>query len=704
MIAKRISDSLGLSTDAVSKVLTLLDAGSSIPFIARYRKEATGSMDEVVLSQIQDQYQKLVELDKRRESILESISEQGKLTPELKIKIEQATSLSALEDLYLPYKPKRKTRADVAKANGLEPLAKILFQQRERDPEGLALRYVNDVVPDLQAALAGARDIIAEWIHEDIRIRQIVRKHFSRSAVIQSKIVRGKEDEGKTYRDYFQWSEALSKCPSHRLLAMRRGEDEGFLRLKIEPDSESCLQDLRRQLLTGSGPCTVQVNEALEDAYKRLLQPAIETEFRQSSKEKADAEAIAVFTENLKQLLLASPLGEKAVMGIDPGFRTGCKIVCLDRNGLLKHHSTIFPHPPQEEINKSIERIRHLVDQWKIEAIAIGNGTAGRETLDFLRTQGLDQKLHLYLISESGASIYSASETAREEFPDLDLTVRGAISIGRRLMDPLAELVKLDPKSIGVGQYQHDVHQKELQQSLDRTISHCVNRVGINLNTASKHLLQHVSGLGPALAQSIVNYREKIGRFENRQQLKQVPRLGEKAFEQCAGFLRIRDAENPLDNTAVHPERYGLVKRMASELNCPLTELIRNVELQKKIPLEKYLDGETGLPTLKDILNELEKPGLDPRGEASPFEFSSVRKMEDLHEGMTLPGIITNITQFGAFVNIGLKENGFIHISQLADRFVKNPLDVVHLQQQVSVRILSVDIERKRIACSLKKE
>lgn len=702
MYAERIAPILQISAKNVKAVVALLDEGATVPFIARYRKEATGSLDEVQIGDIQTWLKKLQELDKRRESILQSIEEQGKLTPELRAKIEAAQSMTELEDLYLPYKPKRKTRATMAIEKGLEPLAKRLFQQRDNDVEFLAQPFVNDQVPTVADALQGARDIIAEWISEDIKVRDKVRRHFEKGAVISSRVVKGKDDAAAKYRDYFQWDEPLKNCPSHRLLAMRRGEDEGFLRVGISPDEERVLPDLDDMVIVGRSEAAREVQTALKDSYKRLLQPAIETEFRNISKEKADQEAIRVFTENLRQLLLSAPLGEKRVLGIDPGFRTGCKLVALDANGNLLRNTAIYPHEPQRQVFESTALIEDWVEKYQIDAISVGNGTAGRETMDFLRNIRFSRPVEVYQVNEAGASIYSAGEVAREEFPNEDITVRGAVSIGRRLMDPLAELVKIDPKSIGVGQYQHDVNQTHLKESLDRTVESCVNAVGINLNTASKHLLAYVSGLGPSLAQNIVTHRSENGPFKKRSELKKVARLGEKAFEQCAGFLRIRDAENPLDNTAVHPERYELVQRMAADLGCRVEDLIRDRAKRQGVDLKRYVSGDVGLPTLQDILKELEKPGLDPRGAAKPFEFGNVRSLEDLQVGMVLPGIVTNITAFGAFVDIGIKDSGLVHVSQLADKFVRNPSEVVSLNQQVTVRVVEIDYQRKRVALSMK--
>jgi uncharacterized protein len=702
VIAQRISPLLHLPAPSVAAVLELLESGATIPFIARYRKEATGSLDEVHISDIADLWKKIQELDKRRTAILQSIEEQGKLTPELRQTIEAAATMTELEDLYLPYRPKRKTRATAAIEKGLEPLAKRIYAQRDREVESIAAQYITDQVPGVDEALQGARDIIAEWINEDKKARDRVRRHFDKGAVIASRVVKGKEKEADKYRDYFEWSEKLAQCPSHRLLAMRRGEEEGFLRVAIAPDEERAVQELEDLYIIGSGAAATQVRMALKDSYKRLLQPSIETEYRNSSKEKADVEAIRVFTDNLRQLLLAAPLGEQRVMGIDPGFRTGCKIICLDENGNLLHNTTIYPHEPQRQVFESQAALTALTGRYKITAIAVGNGTAGRETVDFLRGVRFEEPVEIFTVSEAGASIYSASEVAREEFPDYDLTVRGAVSIGRRLMDPLAELVKIDPKSIGVGQYQHDVQQTLLKQSLDRTVESCVNSVGINLNTASKHLLTYVSGLGPVLAQNIVQYRAENGPFKKRSDLKKVPRLGDKAYEQCAGFLRIRGAQHPLDNTAVHPERYALVEEMATDLQCSVADLIRDKALRSRVEPKKYVRGDVGLPTLQDILKEMDKPGLDPRGNAKAFEFGNVRTLEDLQPGMVLPGIVTNITNFGAFIDIGVKESGLVHVSQMAHKFVRNPMEVVQLGQQVTVRILEVDVARKRVTLTMK--
>lgn len=697
--APRIAPLTGIPARKVEAVIELLESGATIPFIARYRKEATGELDEVEIAEIQDAWKKMQELDKRREVILQSIEEQGKLTPELRRAIEQAATMTELEDLYLPYRPKRKTRASMAIEKGLEPLAKRIYSQTDNSGiANLAARFINDQVATVEDALQGARDIIAEWVSEDLKARDKVRRHFARGAEIASRLVKGKEEEGAKYRDYFEWSEPLAKCPSHRLLAMRRGEEEGFLRVGIAPEEELAVNDLDKMFVTGYGEAANEVRMAVKDCYKRLLQPGIETEFRNSSKEKADTEAIRVFAENLRQLLLSAPLGEKRVMGVDPGFRTGCKVVCLDANGNLLKYTAIFLHNPFE----AQAEIENLVEKFAIEAISVGNGTAGRETMDFLRKINFRTPVEIFQVNEAGASIYSASEVAREEFPKEDLTVRGAVSIGRRLMDPLAELVKIDPKSIGVGQYQHDVNQTLLKDGLDRTVESCVNAVGINLNTASKHLLTYVSGLGPVLAKNIVDFRAENGAFTKRSDLKKVPRLGDKAFEQCAGFLRIREAKNPLDNTAVHPERYALVEEMAADLGCKVLDLVRDKDKRASIDLKKYVRGDVGLPTLKDILKEIEKPGLDPRGAAKSFEFANVHSLDDLHPGMILPGIVTNITNFGAFVDIGVKDSGLVHVSQLSDKFVRDPMEVVSLGQQVMVRVVEVDYGRKRVALSMK--
>lgn len=704
--SQMIAAELKLPAHRIANTLKLLQGGATIPFISRYRKEATGGLDEVQIGDIQTRYEKLCELSKRKETVLSTIEEQGKLTPELKARISACWNTTELEDIYLPFKPKRKTRAEAARAKGLEPLALLLMMQKENNLAAKVRNFVKGEVKDEEDALKGARDILAEQISEDERSRNLMRNQFQRQALIQSKVVKGKEAEEASakYRDYFDFCEPLKKCSSHRLLALRRGESEGVLKVTIFPEDEDmCNERLQRLFIRANNECAHQVEEALTDAYKRLLKPAIETEFAALSKEKADEEAIRVFAENLRQLLLAPPLGQKRVMGIDPGFRTGCKVVCLDAQGTLLHNEAIYPHPPKSEYAQAARKIVKLVEQYKIEAIAIGNGTASRETEQFVTSQRYDREVQVFVVSEDGASIYSASKTAREEFPDYDVTVRGAVSIGRRLMDPLAELVKIDAKSIGVGQYQHDVDQTKLKASLDQTVESCVNLVGVNVNTASKHLLTYVSGLGPTLAQNIVDYRTENGPFESRRQLLKVPRMGAKAYEQCAGFLRIPQAKNPLDNSAVHPESYPIVEQMAKDLNCTVADLIKDKELRSKIDLKKYVTDTVGLPTLTDILQELDKPGRDPRQKIQVFEFDkNVRTLDDLQEGMELPGIVTNITNFGCFVDIGIKENGLVHVSQLADRFVSNPADVVRIHQHVRVKVMSIDHERKRIQLTMK--
>lgn len=704
--SQMIAAELKLPAHRIANTLKLLQGGATIPFISRYRKEATGGLDEVQIGDIQTRYEKLCELSKRKETVLSTIEEQGKLTPELKSRISACWNATELEDIYLPFKPKRKTRAEAARAKGLEPLALLLMMQKENNLAAKVRNFVKGEVKDEEDALKGARDILAEQISEDERSRNLMRNQFQRQALIQSKVVKGKETEEASakYRDYFDFCEPLKKCSSHRLLALRRGESEGVLKVTIFPEDEDmCNERLQRLFVRANNECAHQVEEALTDAYKRLLKPAIETEFAALSKEKADEEAIRVFAENLRQLLLAPPLGQKRVMGIDPGFRTGCKVVCLDAQGTLLHNEAIYPHPPKSEYAQAARKIVKLVEQYKIEAIAIGNGTASRETEQFVTSQRYDREVQVFVVSEDGASIYSASKTAREEFPDYDVTVRGAVSIGRRLMDPLAELVKIDAKSIGVGQYQHDVDQTKLKASLDQTVESCVNLVGVNVNTASKHLLTYVSGLGPTLAQNIVDYRTENGPFESRRQLLKVPRMGAKAYEQCAGFLRIPQAKNPLDNSAVHPESYPIVEQMAKDLNCTVADLIKDKELRSKIDLKKYVTDTVGLPTLTDILQELDKPGRDPRQKIQVFEFDkNVRTLDDLQEGMELPGIVTNITNFGCFVDIGIKENGLVHVSQLADRFVSNPADVVRIHQHVRVKVMSIDHERKRIQLTMK--
>ena len=704
--SQMIAAELKLPAHRIANTLKLLQGGATIPFISRYRKEATGGLDEVQIGDIQTRYEKLCELSKRKETVLSTIEEQGKLTPELKSRISACWNATELEDIYLPFKPKRKTRAEAARAKGLEPLALLLMMQKENNLAAKVRNFVKGEVKDEEDALKGARDILAEQISEDERSRNLMRNQFQRQALIQSKVVKGKEAEEASakYRDYFDFCEPLKKCSSHRLLALRRGESEGVLKVSIFPEDEDmCNERLQRLFVRANNECAHQVEEALTDAYKRLLKPAIETEFAALSKEKADEEAIRVFAENLRQLLLAPPLGQKRVMGIDPGFRTGCKVVCLDAQGTLLHNEAIYPHPPKSEYAQAARKIVKLVEQYKIEAIAIGNGTASRKTEQFVTSQRYDREVQVFVVSEDGASIYSASKTAREEFPDYDVTVRGAVSIGRRLMDPLAELVKIDAKSIGVGQYQHDVDQTKLKASLDQTVESCVNLVGVNVNTASKHLLTYVSGLGPTLAQNIVDYRTENGPFESRRQLLKVPRMGAKAYEQCAGFLRIPQAKNPLDNSAVHPESYPIVEQMAKDLNCTVADLMKDKELRGKIDLKKYVTDTIGLPTLTDILQELDKPGRDPRQKIQVFEFDkNVRTLDDLQEGMELPGIVTNITNFGCFVDIGIKENGLVHVSQLADRFVSNPADVVRIHQHVRVKVMSIDHERKRIQLTMK--
>ncbi|MDD3778512.1 MAG: Tex family protein [Proteiniphilum sp.] len=704
LIHSLISKSLGLSLKSVENTVKLLEGGATIPFISRYRKEATGGLDEVQVGDIKTQHEQYCELEKRKEFILKTISEQEKLTPELAEKINSCWDSTELEDIYLPFKPKRQTRAEIARKNGLEPLANWLMAQHHEPVESKATQFLNEQVADVEAALKGARDIIAEWVNEDANARQLIRNIFSHDAIITSKVVKGKEQEGEKYADYFDFSTPLSRCPSHRILAIRRGESEGFLRVAISPDDEKCLDRLVPRYAKRDVPAADQVEEAVTDAYKRLLKPSIETEFANLSKEKADAAAIAVFADNLRQLLLSPPLGQQRILAIDPGFRTGCKLVCLNEQGDLLHNETIFPHPPQNESSKAAAKVVKLVSTYKIDAIAIGNGTASRETERFISNLRYEKEVKVFVVSENGASIYSASKIAREEFPEYDVTVRGAVSIGRRLSDPLAELVKIDPKSIGVGQYQHDVDQAKLKHSLDQTVESCVNLVGVNLNTASRYLLTYVSGLGDSLAQNIVTWRTENGPFRSRKELKKVPRLGAKAFEQCAGFLRITDAENPLDNSAVHPESYPIVEKMAHEMHCSVKELIRNKPLIAAIDMNNYITEEAGMETLTDILQELEKPGRDPRTTVQVLEFDqNIRTIQDLKEGMKLPGIVTNITNFGCFVDIGIKENGLVHISELADRFVSNPTEVVSLHQHVEVTVLSIDMERKRIALSLKK-
>jgi uncharacterized protein len=700
---KIIAGKLQLHDWQVENTLRLLDDGATIPFISRYRKEVTGSLDEVQIAGIRDEYGRLKELEKRREAIIKSVEEQEKMTPVLLAKINAAQTMSQLEDLYLPYRPRRRTRASVAREKGLEPLALWLLRQLPGDPESEAEKYTGAEVLTSNDALAGARDIIAEIINEDEQVRGAIRVLFEKEAVITSRVIKGKEDEGNKFRDYFDWSEPLRRCPSHRLLAMRRGEDEGFLRLTIMPRDDEAKKLLERQFLKAQNQAAGQVREALADSWDRLLGPAMETEFRALSKTKADGEAIRVFADNLRQLLLAPPLGEKSVLAIDPGYRTGCKVVCLDRQGALLHNDTIYPHPPQNETAKSVSKLLTLTEKYSIEAVAIGNGTASRETEDFIKQYFPPASgIKVFVVSEAGASVYSASKTARDEFPDHDVTVRGAVSIGRRLMDPLAELVKIDPKSIGVGQYQHDVDQTRLQNSLDEVVMSCVNAVGVEVNTASPHLLTYISGLGPKLAQNIVEYRSENGPFRSRSGLLKVKRMGDKAFEQAAGFLRIRNAANLLDASAVHPESYHIVERMAADAGCSVADLMLDEAKRKRINIERYVSPGAGLPTLKDIMQELAKPGRDPRSSIQEFTFAEIRTIEDVKEGMTVPGIVTNITKFGAFVDIGVKQDGLVHVSQMADRYVDDPAKVVKLHQQLMVRVVSVDLARKRIQLSLK--
>lgn len=704
--SQMIAAAMKLPVHRIENTLKLLTGGATIPFISRYRKEATGELNEVQIGEIQSRYEKLCELSKRKETILSTISEQGKLTDTLKKRIDQCWDSTELEDIYLPFKPKRKTRAEVARQKGLEPLAVLLLMQQENHLDQRIRPFIKGEVKDAEDALKGARDIIAEQVNEDERSRNQVRNQFSRQAVITAKVVKGKETEeaAAKYRDYFDFSEPLKKCTSHRLLALRRGESEGILKVSITPEDEDlCTERLERLYVHANNTCSAQVSEAVKDAYKRLLKPSIETEFSVLSKDKADEEAIRVFAENLHQLLLAPPLGQKRVMGIDPGFRTGCKVVCLDAQGALLHNEAIYPHPPKSEYQQAARKLTKLVEQYQIEAIAIGNGTASRETEQFVTSLRYDREVQVFVVSEDGASIYSASKTAREEFPDYDVTVRGAVSIGRRLMDPLAELVKIDAKSIGVGQYQHDVDQTRLKASLDQTVESCVNLVGVNVNTASKHLLTYVSGLGPTLAQNIVDYRTANGPFRSRKELLKVPRMGAKAFEQCAGFLRIPHADNPLDNSAVHPESYPIVEQMAKDLHCSVTDLIQQKELRSRIQLQRYVNKTVGLPTLTDIMQELDKPGRDPRQQIKVFSFDpNIRTLDDLKEGMELPGIVTNITNFGCFVDIGIKENGLVHISQLADKFVNDPTTVVKIHQHIRVKVMGIDHERKRVQLTMK--
>ncbi len=698
-----IAKALQLPLPQVRNTIGLLESGATIPFISRYRKEMTGGLNEVQITDVKNWLDKLTELKARKDTILNALEKQEKLTPELKARIESSWDSNEIEDIYLPYKPKRVTRAEMARKRGLEPLAKLIAAQKEPFLSGRVLAFVQGEVKDEEDALSGARDIIAEWVNENERTRNQVRFAF-RQAVISAKVIKGKEEDGAKYRNYFQFEEKLSRCQSHRLLAVRRGEEEGFLRVSIAPaDDDACLESLYRQYKRNNGACWEQFQLAIDDAYKRLLKPSIESEFAKSSKLKADEEAIRVFADNLRQLLLAPPLGQKRVLGIDPGYRTGCKVVCLDAQGNLLHNETIYPHPPKNERKKAEIKIQHLVEAYNIDAISIGNGTASRETEEFITNIRYTKPVKVFVVSEDGASVYSASAVARAEFPEYDVTVRGAVSIGRRLMDPLAELVKIDPKSIGVGQYQHAVDQALLKKSLDQTVESCVNLVGVNVNTASKELLTYISGLGPVLAQNIVQYRAENGPFDSRKDLKKVPRLGEKAFEQCAGFLRIPNGSNPLDNSAVHPESYPVVEKMAADLHCTVGELMKRKELKQQIRLEKYQTDQIGMPTLQDIMKELDKPGRDPRSEIQEFSFNpDIHTIDDLQEGMVLPGIVTNITNFGCFVDVGIKENGLVHISELADRFVSNPADVVSIHQHVQVRVLSIDTTRKRVQLSMK--
>ena len=705
VFTKIIAERLAIPDGQVENTLKLLDEGCTIPFISRYRKERTGGLNEVQVAAISEWNDRLKEMARRKETIISTITEQGNMTDELKRRIDECWDATVLEDIYLPYRPKRRTRASIAREQGLEPLAKLLLRQREQNPERAAERFVGGDVKNAEQALKGAQDIIAEQVSEDERSRAVVRQAFRRGAVISSKAVKAKRDsdEARKYSDYFDWSEPLRRCTSHRLLAMRRGEREGILRVSISIDEEACLAQLCRHYVHGRGPCQKLVEEAVDDGFHRLLCPSIENEFAGKSKERADDEAIEVFRENLRQLLLAPPLGQRRVLAIDPGFRTGCKVVCLDEQGSLLHHTAIFPHPPQRYRMQAKIEVERLVDDYDIEAIAIGNGTASRETSEFVGELEFSHDVKTFVVSEDGASIYSASQTARDEFPDEDVTVRGAVSIGRRLMDPLAELVKIDAKNIGVGQYQHDVDQTKLRHSLDQTVELSVNSVGVDLNTASQQLLTYVSGLGPSLAKNIVDYRRENGAFTSRSQLKKVPRLGPAAFQQCAGFLRIRGAKNPLDGSAVHPESYGIVEQMARDAQCSVAELIADKDRQKTIDIKKYVTADVGLPTLSDIMKELEKPGRDPREQIEEFSFSKdVHTMDDLVEGMLLPGIVTNITKFGCFVDIGVHNDGLVHISHLSDRFVKNPAELVHLHQHVMVKVIEVDYRRNRISLSMK--
>jgi uncharacterized protein len=699
----KIAAELGCKPEQVKSTLSLLEGGATVPFISRYRKEATGGLDEVQIARVKELSERFTELEKRRGAILKSLKEQNVLSPELKAKVQNAPTFQELEDLYLPFKPKRKTKATKARELGLESLAKILMAQKEHFPARAAERFVRGEVKSLDDALQGARDIIAEWMSENAALRLRLRQLFQREAVVVSKLVKGKDEEGEKFRDYFKYDELVKRIPSHRYLAIMRGENEGFLRVGIAPPLESATQLLERFFVKGDTTSSDQVRLAAKDAYKRLLQPSLETEFRNQLKEQSDAKAIKVFAENLRQLLMQPPLGEKRVLALDPGFRTGCKVVCLSAQGDLLHNENIYPHPPRNERKQAMKKLSTLVEQYKIEAIAIGNGTASRETEALVKNIHYDRKVQVFVVNEAGASIYSASKVAREEFPQFDVTVRGSVSIGRRLIDPLAELVKIDPNAIGVGQYQHDVDQKQLKASLESVTESCVNQVGVNLNTASKFLLNRVSGLGPQLAENILEYRKHNGPYSSREQLNEVPRLGAKAFEQAAGFLRIPNGSNPLDNSAVHPERYGLVKKMSKDVKVSVEELLGNEALVNNIDLEKYVSEEVGLPTLQDIKEELLKPGRDPRRIIKLFEFDPrIKDVSDLVPGMELPGIVTNITDFGAFVDVGAKQDGLVHISQLADRFIKEPTDVVSVNQHVKVRVLEVDVARNRIGLSMK--
>jgi protein Tex len=698
-----IAGNLQIDLRGIENTVKLLNEGATVPFISRYRKEMTGSLDEVQIASIKEEYEKLVELEKRKVTILKTIEEQDKLTEDLKGQIINCFDPTELEDIYLPYKPKRKTKASIAHEKGLEPLAKIIMKQKEMNIESRAQSFVNDLVGSADEAIEGALHIIAEWINENKRARDAMRRVFQKKAMVISRVVKKKEEEAIKYKDYFEWDEPLSKCPSHRYLAIMRGEAEGFLKVSVAPDDNEAIEALENIFVEGTYDVSQRVADAVKDSYKRLLGPSIETEFRAIYKEKSDQEAIQVFGENLRQLLLAPPLGQKKVMAIDPGYRTGCKLVCLDAQGNLLHNETIYPHPPQSDTKMASKKVTSLVEIHKIDAIAIGNGTAGRETENFIRKLHFNKDLLVFVVSENGASVYSASKVAREEFPQYDVTVRGAVSIGRRLMDPLAELVKIDPKSIGVGQYQHDVDQNKLKKGLDQVVENCVNLVGVNVNTASKHILTYISGLGPTLAQNVVDYRKENGPFKTREEIKNVARMGNKAFEQCAGFLRIPDGKNPLDNSAVHPESYYIVEKMARDAQCMVADLIKKPDKRNAIDLNQYTTATIGLPTLKDIKLELEKPGRDPRSQVQVFEFSKdVFKTEDLKVGMVLPGIVTNITNFGAFVDVGVKQDGLVHISQLADRFISNPTDVVKLHQHVMVKVLEVDHARKRIQLTMK--